>query len=112
MCPLWTFALAAETGGRSAPPGSDPFIWILPIALIFVFYFLILRPQKKREQKRREMLAAIKKGDQVRTIGGIFGEVVSAKEEFVILLVDKERGTTLKVDRNAISTIVGGEAIE
>jgi len=116
MTALWTFLLAAETGGAAPEgrpaPGGDPLIWILPIGLIFVFYFLILRPQKKREQKRREMLAAVKKGDQVRTIGGIFGEVMSARDDFLILRVDKEKGTTLKVDRSAISAIVGGESTE
>ena len=82
-------------------------------ALIFaVFYFLILRPQKKREQKRREMLQQVKKGDRVRTVGGIYGEATSVKEKYILLRVDKQSGTTIKVNRAAVSAILDEESEE
>ena len=59
---------------------------VLPLVLLFaVFYFLIIRPQKKRDKETRDMLSALKKGDKITTIGGIVGTVVDVKEDkFVI----------------------------
>ena len=104
-------AQAAGTGGAPGGPAGSPFspmffIWI--IAIFAIIYFMILRPQKKKEQQRKEMLNKVERGDDVVTIGGIFGEVesVNAKEEYVILLVDRERGTTLKFRRGAVHEIL------
>jgi preprotein translocase subunit YajC len=74
--------------------------------IILVFYFLMIRPQKKKEKERQEMLSKIQKGDRVVTIGGIHGEVESVKEKHVILLVDPDRGTTLKMSRSAVHNIL------
>jgi preprotein translocase subunit YajC len=109
------FAEAAGTGsapgGAAGGPAGSPFspmffVWI--IAIFAIIYFMMIRPQKKKEQQRKEMLNKIERGDEVVTIGGLFGEVeaVSPKEEYVILLVDRERGTTLKFRRGAIHEIL------
>ncbi|MGO8703354.1 MAG: preprotein translocase subunit YajC [Candidatus Brocadiia bacterium] len=109
--------LAQAAGTASAPSGpaggapSSPFspmffVWI--IAIFAIIYFMMIRPQKKKEQQRKEMLNKLERGAEVVTIGGLFGEVqnVDAKEEYVILLVDRERGTTLKFRRGAIHEIL------
>jgi len=75
-------------------------------AIFAIAWFLILRPQKKKDQERREMLSRIQKGDRVVTIGGIHGEVAAVKDKYVILIVDAERGTTLKMSRAAVHNIV------
>ena len=99
-------APAAKPKGGS---GFDPSMLIF-LGLIFaVFYFLLIRPQKKREQQRKQMLSQVRKGDKVRTAGGVYGEVVTAKEEYLILLIDKETGTTLKLNRAAVSAIIADE---
>ncbi len=83
------------------------------VALIFgVLYFLILRPQKKKERQRKEMLSDIKRGDRVVTIGGIQGELTGVKEHHVILLVDPERGTSLKINRSAVHRVITRESDE
>jgi preprotein translocase subunit YajC len=75
-------------------------------AIFAVLYFLILRPQRKKDQQRKEMLSRVERGQRVVTIGGIYGEVQSIKEEYCILLVDAERGVTLKLRRSAIHEIL------
>jgi len=98
----------AAPGPAPAPQGArsaDPMLWLLPILLVVVFYFFMLRPQKKREQQRKQMIEQLQRGDRVVTIGGIHGEVLSIKEQHVILLVDPERRATLKVNRSAIHRV-------
>ena len=63
----------------------------LPMILIFVvFYFFLIRPQKKKDQKVKDMLAALKVGDRVGTIGGIYGTIVSIKDDTLTLAVGKD----------------------
>jgi preprotein translocase subunit YajC len=90
-----------------AAPGGQMFQTLIFLGAIFaVAYFLILRPQKKKDQQRREMLSRVQRGDHVITIGGIHGEVAAVKDKYVILTVDSERGTTLKMTRAAVHNIV------
>ena len=56
--------------------------------IILIFYFLIYRPQKKRDKEAKAMLAAMKKGDKVVTIGGIHGTIVTVKDKTVVIKVD------------------------
>ena len=80
-------------------------ISMLPILLIFViFYFFIIRPQNKKQKETDRMIAALKKGDKVITIGGIHGTVVQTKEKTVIVKVDDN--AKLEFLRSAIATVV------
>jgi preprotein translocase subunit YajC len=77
---------------------------LLPfVAIIAIFYFLIIRPQNKRQKETQKMLAALKKGDRVVTIGGIHGVIQSVKESAVIVKVDEN--TKLEFNRSAISSV-------
>jgi preprotein translocase subunit YajC len=58
---------------------------MLPVLLLVVFYFLLIRPQNKRAKEQREMLAKLAAGDEVATSGGILGKVIEAGEQFVTL---------------------------
>ena len=88
-------AEAAEAGVADAAAaagevstGAAIIQMVLPIALmIAVFYFLLIRPQKKKDKKVKEMLDALKPGDRVTTIGGIYGTIKSIKDDTVTLLV-------------------------
>ncbi len=85
-------------------------LWVVP--LVLVMYFVLIRPQKKREQERKEMLSKIKKGDRVCTLGGIYGEIVRLSDQEATLLVDKQKGVEIRVLRSAVSGITdpkGGE---
>ena len=77
---------------------------IMFVAIIAIFYFLIIRPQKKRDKETKAMLDAMKKGDKVITIGGIHGTVVTVKEQTVVIKVDDN--TRMEFTKSAISTVV------
>ena len=79
---------------------------LVPFLLIIViFYFLILRPQQKRQKERAKLLESIKKGDKVITSGGMYGTVEALEDK--TLLVKVAENVKIKLDRGAISTIVG-----
>lgn len=79
---------------------------LLPFLLIIlVFYFLILRPQQKRQKERQKLLDSIKKGDKVITSGGVHGLVEGIEDK--IVLVKIADNVKVKVDRSAITAIVG-----
>jgi preprotein translocase subunit YajC len=88
------------------------FGFILPMAAIFaVFYFFVIRPQRQRQQKHQEMVEALKKGDQIVTIGGIHGTVRRIDEDSVLAQVDSN-GVKLRIDKQAIASIGGKDADE
>ena len=94
-------------GEKSGGGGFFDPTTLMFIVLIFgVFYFFMIRPQKKRERERKDMLSRVGKGAQVRTIGGIYARVVIAKEKYVVVEVDKDTGTRLKLSRAAVSEIL------
>ncbi|MDK2835573.1 MAG: preprotein translocase subunit YajC [Thermosediminibacterales bacterium] len=76
-----------------------------PLILIFViFYFLLIRPQQKRDKQRREMLASLKEGDTVITVGGFYGKILNIKDDVITLeLGDKLK---VKVTRSAIGNVI------
>ena len=97
---------------QQAPGGMELILSsIVPFLLIIViFYFLILRPQQKRQKERAKLLESIKKGDKVITAGGIHGTVEGLEEK--TLLVKVADNVKLKMERSAISTIVGVTDVE
>lgn len=75
---------------------------ILPFVLMFViFYFLLIRPQQKKQKTRNAMLSSLKKGDKVVTIGGLHGTIVEITDDVVVLKVNDV--TKLTFDRSSIS---------
>jgi len=108
-------APAAEQVERlttTGPTPSNPFTSMLPmfIAFIAIMYFLMIRPQQKREKERRAMLDALGKGDTVVTSGGICGTIVGLTDSNVRLRVDD--GVTIDFVRSAVVQVTsrGGEA--
>ncbi|ANV97770.1 preprotein translocase subunit YajC [Helicobacter enhydrae] len=74
---------------------------ILPFVAIFViFYFLFIRPQKKQQQKHKEMLEALKVGDKVVTYGGVMGEVTKKEEGFFLV---RSSESTIKIAKEYIA---------
>lgn len=77
---------------------------IVPFLLIIlIFYFFMIRPQNKQQKETQKMLAALKKGDKVVTIGGIHGVVSSVKEKTIIVKVDDN--CKIEFTRSAISSV-------
>jgi len=93
--------MAAPAGAEGA--GSSLFSFLPLIAIVAIFYFLILRPQNKKQKETQKMLSALKKGDRVVTIGGIHGIIQSVKESTVIIKVDEN--TKLEFNRSAVSSV-------
>jgi preprotein translocase subunit YajC len=82
-------------------------IWsslLMFVPLILVFYFLIIRPQRKREKAQREMLNSMQVGDNVVSIGGIYGKIVELKDDIVVIEVGKDK-VKLVFERNAIKSV-------
>lgn len=91
------------------PQGGDPqsslFSTLIMFALIIgIFYFLILRPQQKRQKDRQKLLEAVKKGDRVVTNGGLHGTVAGLDEKTVLLQVADN--VKMKFERSAIGMII------
>jgi preprotein translocase subunit YajC len=97
--------MAAPQGADGSSPGGAQFITsLIPfVAIIGIFYFLIIRPQNKKQKETQRMLGALKKGDRVVTIGGVHGVIQSVKEHTIILKVDES--VKLEFNRSAISTV-------
>ncbi len=86
----------------SAAPTTD-FASFLPLIVIFVlFFFMIIRPQMKQAKEQRNMIAALQKGDEVVTSGGIVGKVTKVTEAFVVLEIAPE--TEINVQKHAIAS--------
>ena len=78
---------------------------LFPLLLVFVLmYFMMIRPEKKRRKKEQDMLASLKKGDRVCTIGGIYGTIKSIKDDTIELSVGRE-DTKMIVARWAIRNV-------
>jgi preprotein translocase subunit YajC len=105
------YAMGPSTGGSQ---GGSPLTLLLPFVLIFVvFYFLMVRPQQKKQKQHREMISNLRKGDRVVTTGGMFGTIVgiNEKDNVVVLKVGEE--TKLEFLRSAIAGRVDkGESSE
>ncbi len=97
----WAFgatALADAATTTTADPNAavgDPtgglISMVVTMGLIFaVMYFMMIRPQRKKEKKAKEMLSALKVGDRICTIGGIYGTIVSIKDDTIVLSVGQD----------------------
>lgn len=85
--------------------GSGGLTMMIPLILIVVImYFFMIRPQNKKQKETEKMIAALKKGDKVVTIGGIHGVVSSTKEQSVVVKVDDN--TKIEFNRTAIATVI------
>jgi len=90
---------------HAAAGAGDPFMAFLPLIIIFVlFYFLLIRPQMKRQKEHRRMVESIATDDEVVTAGGVLGKVVEVGEQFVTLEVAD--GVRLKVQRHTLGAVM------
>jgi len=98
--------LMGSAEGSAAAGGSGQMVttFITFGLVILIFYFLIIRPQNKKQKEAKRMLEALKKGDKVVSIGGIHGTVVSVKDQTVVVKVDDN--TKLEFTKSAIASVV------
>ncbi len=102
------FEIVAYAADPAQAPGSGSLIAsFLPFILIIgIMYFLMIRPQKKKEKLKQEMLSQLIKGDKILTIGGIHGKIIEIKGDNLIIETGKAGMTsTVKIARWAISEV-------
>jgi preprotein translocase subunit YajC len=98
------------------PPAGDPnafFKMAFPLVIItFLFYFIMIRPQKKKDDDFKRMLANLKENDHVITAGGIYGVVTNVQRdaERVTIRVDDSTGTKLRVTTSSIMRVLGDDS--
>jgi preprotein translocase subunit YajC len=100
------------TGTQDAPWWANPSIMlyaILGIGILFIFSSSS-SANRKKEQKHKEMLANLKRGDRIQTIGGIIGSVVEARDGEVVIKVDESTNTKIRVVRDAIKVVSAEES--
>ena len=95
-------ATGAATGGTMGGLGGTVIYLVL---MIVFFYFVLIRPQKKREKQTRMMLNDMRPGDEIITIGGIMGNIVSIKEDRVVIETGANR-TKLTFEKSAIKSVL------
>jgi preprotein translocase subunit YajC len=103
-------ALFAEGDAANPKAGGDLFTMLLPFVAIFVlFYFLLIRPQRREQSRRQMMLSAVKKNDRVVTAGGIYGVVANVNREAdeVTIKVDEATNTKLRVTLSSVARVLG-----
>jgi len=102
------FEILAAAATADAPPAWVQ--WLPIIGMILIFWFLIIRPQMKRQKEHQQKIEAIKKGDQVVTAGGLVGKVHKVDDTYVEL--DIAQGVRVKAVKSTIGDIIppGGSA--
>ena len=109
----WMAALAETSGEVAASGASDTAVAqsggiiemiVMMVAMVAIFYFLMIRPQKKQEKEAQNMRDSLAVGDEVTTIGGIIGEIVSIKEDTVTIETSKA-GTKIRFLKTAIRSV-------
>ena len=92
---------------ETVPPGKPEGLamWWPLLLMGVVVYFFLFRGPKKQQKQHKQMLAALTKGDRIRTIGGIVGTVVDVREDEVVVKIDENTNTKMRFVRSAISTV-------
>lgn len=101
---MYNFLAMAQppSGGAQA---SNPIAAFMPLIFIFIiFYFLLIRPQQKRQKEHQKMLTDIKKGDKIITTGGIHGIIANLKDNVVTIKVSEN--VRLDISKGNISTVI------
>lgn len=102
----WAETAHAQNGGA---PANPIYIQMIPFVLIIlIFYFLILRPQQKRQKAMHKMIEGLRKGDRVLTGGGMYGTIFSIKDDSVLIEVSKD--VRVEFSKSAITAIVPGSS--
>ena len=108
---LLSFFISDAHAQAAAPTGAaSQFGLLLPIVFIGLIYFLMIRPQQKKQKEHRAMMDAIVAGNEVVTGGGVLGKVTAVGEQFVT--VEVADGVAVKVQKHTISAVVPKDTIK
>ncbi len=94
--------LLAAAGAAAAPPAW--LNWLPIVGMVVIFWFLIIRPQMKRQKEHQEKVAGLKKGDQVVTQGGLVGKIAKVEDDFVH--IDLAKDVRVKAVKHTIGDVI------
>ncbi|HTE40954.1 MAG TPA: preprotein translocase subunit YajC [Steroidobacteraceae bacterium] len=100
----WLISSAAAQTAGAAPASPMWQSMLLPIALIGVFYFLLIRPQTKRAKEHKAMVSTLEAGSEVVTAGGVLGKVTALSDQF--LTIEIAENVQIKVQRHTVSQVL------
>jgi len=92
---------AGTQGGDQGTNGSTWYMIAFLVVIFALFYFVMIRPQRKRQKEQQTMIEGLKKGDKVITAGGIYGTIESISDDSVVIKV--ESGATLRVNKGSVA---------
>jgi preprotein translocase subunit YajC len=104
--------LAEDAAPAEAADPASLWRMMLPlVAIMVLFYFMLVRPQKRKEQDFRQLVDNLKENDHVVTVGGIYGVVTNVQRDAdrVTIRVDENTGTKLRIGTSAIARVVTGD---
>lgn len=96
-------ALAA-TSDAAAPAGGGLSMLVMPIIFLFIFYFMLWRPQSKRAKEQRDMVEGLQTNDEIVMNGGMLAKIHEISENFLVVTVSE--GITVTIQRNAVSNVL------
>ena len=103
MVPMSFITMMATSGEQAQGSASGGILGFLPFLLIFaVLYFLMIRPQAKRQKEQQNMLKDLKQGDEIVTIGGIHGTIAGIRDQDNTLIVKVSDSSKVTIDRSAV----------
>ncbi|MBU4450414.1 MAG: preprotein translocase subunit YajC [Actinobacteria bacterium] len=112
LFPTATTVAGATTATTEAPTGFQAIFasygtWIWLVVLAVAFYFLLIRPQRTRSKKAQDLLRSIQRGDEIVTIGGLYGRVKDVREDSVIITI--AGGVDVKITKGAVARNLTGD---
>jgi preprotein translocase subunit YajC len=107
----FVFLAQAASPAPDAPPQPSFLVSMMPLIFVFViFYFLLIRPQQKRQKAHQQLVASVKTGDKVVTSSGIHGIVANVKEKTILLKVADN--VKIEFDRSSVAAVEKSEVAE
>lgn len=97
----------AQQGGARPPGMFDPTLMLVIFGTFAIFYFVLIRPQQKKQKELQKTISGLGKGDRVMTNGGIFGTVVGIKDNILVLKIAEN--VKIEVLKTAVASVVGKE---
>ena len=95
----------SDAWAQAAEPAGGGLLQFLPlVAIIVIFYFLLIRPQQKRAKEQRAMVGALAKGDEVVTNGGLLGRIIDVGETFISVEITDD--VHIKVQKHAVASVM------
>lgn len=95
---------AMAAAAPAAQAQADTFSFVMIAAILFLGYFMLIRPQNKRAKEHRDLLGRLKKGDEIITSGGILAKVVSLDEQYI--KVSPAEGVEIHLQKGAVSAVL------